>query len=218
MAGSGTVEFGEERPVRLIDRLFGDYRAGGFGLSAPAVGAAVVAAALFIAAELLPWATVQRQIETGAGPTTLGQTRDLSLDAVGWGVTAAYYIGLMLLLSLVGLAQVSRPHMRRALTAAGFGLAVAIVVLLIGVVRRAGEGGQFGVFDDTVTTEAGSAPYVAIAGVLVAVAALVITGWHPSGTPGSAVRKRHRPAVAESVDDDDDGEEPGPIDLTVTPA
>lgn len=218
MAGSGTLEFGEDRPVRLIDRLFGDYRAGGFGLSAPAVGTAVVATALFIAAELLPWATVQRQIETGSGPTTLGATRDLSLDAVGWGVTAAYYIGLMLLLTVVGLAQVSRPHSRRALTAGGFGLAAAMVVLLVGVVRRAGEGGQYGVFDDSVSTTTGSAPYVAIAGVLVAVAALVITGWHPAGPAGLTNRKR-RPAAAEPVsDDDDDGEEPGPIDLTVTPA
>jgi hypothetical protein len=218
MAGSGTVEFGEDRPVRLLDRLFGDHRAGGFGLSAPAVGAAVVATALFIAAELLPWANVQRQIETGSGPTTLGQTRDLSLDAVGWGVTAGYYIGLMLLLAVVGLAQVSRPHTRRALTAGGIGLAAAMVVLLIGVVRRAGEGGQYGVFDDSVQTTPGAAPYVAIAGVLVAVAALVIAGWHPAGAAGIGVRKRRRPVAAEPLDDDDDGEEPGPIDLTVTPA
>lgn len=214
MAGSGTVEFGDDRPVRFVDRLFGDHGAGGFGLSAPAVGAAVVAIALFIAAELLPWATVQRELNTRDGSTT--QARDLSLDAVGWGVTTAYYLGLMLLLAVVGLAQVSRPHTRRSLTAAGFGLAAAMVVLLIGVVRRAGEGGQFGVFDESVSTTPGSAPYVAIAGVLVAVAALVITGWHPAGQAALTGRKR-RP-TAEPGSDDDDGEEPGPIDLTVTPA
>jgi hypothetical protein len=214
MAGSGTVEFGEDRPVRWLDRLFGDFGGSGLRLSAPAVGAAVVAVALFIAAELLPWATVQRQIETGAGPTNLGQARDLSLDGVGWGVTAAYYIGLLLLLAVVAVAQVSRPHTRRALSAAGIGLAAAMVVLLIGVVRRAGEGGQYGVFDESTSTTAGSAPYVAIAGVLVAVVALVLAGWHPA----AVTRRPHRPAAAPPVAVDDDGDEPGPIDLTVTPA
>jgi hypothetical protein len=106
--------------------------------------------------------------------------------------------------------QVSRPHARRALTAAGFGLAVALLVLLVGAVRRAGEGGQYGMFDESMTTVAGPAPYVAIAGVLMMVAALVVSGWRPS-VPG------RRPVADEPIDDDDD-EEPGPIDLTVTPA
>jgi hypothetical protein len=58
----------------------------------------------------------------------------------------------------------------------------------------------------------GPAPYLAVAAVLMTVAALIVSGWHPS-VP------HRRPAAAQPVDDDDDDdEEPGPIDLTVTPA
>lgn len=210
--GDGTVEWGEDRPVRLLDRLFSDVGGGGQGLSAPAVGAAVVAFALFVAAELLPWMTVERQPQ-GVGPGIPTQTTDVSLDGVGWGTTAAYYIGLMLLLAVVGLVQVSRPHARRVLTAAGFGVAAALLVLLVGVLRRAGEGGQYGLFDETTSTTVGPAPYLAIVAVLLLVAALVVSGWRPT-VPG----RRRPPKAEEPVDEEDDDEEPGPIDLTVTPA
>lgn len=207
MSGDGAVEWGEGRPVRWFDRLFGDFGGGGPGLSAPAVSAAIVGAALFAAAEVLPWMTVEQVVQPGVR----AQSRDVSLEGVGWGVTAAYYLGVMVLLAVAGLAQVSRPHTRRALTAAGFGLAAGMVVLLIGIVRRAGEGGQFGMFDQLSTTATvGSAPYVAIVGVLFALAALVITGWRPN----APVRRRQEPVANDGSDD----EEPGPIDLTVTPA
>ena len=212
MAGDGTVEWGGDRPVRLMDRLFGDAGGGGQRLSAPAMGAATVAVALFVAAELLPWMTVTQQ-QQGIGPELPSQTSDVALDIVGWGITAAYYVGLMLLLAVVGLVQVARPHTRRTLTAAGFGLAAAMVVLLVGAIRRAGDGGQYGVFDQGMEATVGPAPYLAIAAVLLSVAALVISGWRP------AVATGHRRADPEEpVDDDDDDEEPGPIDLTVTPA
>ncbi len=210
MAGDGTVEWGEDRPVRLMDRLFGEVGMGGQRLSAPAVGAAVVAFALFLAAELLPWMTVEQQMQ-GIGPDIPTQTTDVALDGVGWGITAAYYIGLMLLLAVVGLVQVSRPHARRALTAAGFGVAAVLLVVLVGVIERAGRGGQYGRFDVNMTSSVGPAPYLAIGGVLVVVAALVVSGWRPSG-PGRRPTK-----AAEPVDEEDD-EEPGPIDLTVTSA
>jgi hypothetical protein len=216
MAGDATVEWGDNRPVRLMDRLFGDVGGGGPRLSAPAVGAAVVATALFAAAELLPWMTVQAIVISDLQPGSALETRDMPLDRVGAGVAVAYYVGLFLLLSVTGLAQVSRPHARRALTAAGFGLGAGMLVLLLGIVRRAGSGagsGLDGVYS-VATATVGGAPYLAIAGVLMAAAALVLSGWHPS------VAGRRRPAATpdEADDDDDDGEEPGPIDLTVTPA
>jgi hypothetical protein len=208
--GDGTVEWGEDRPVRLMDRLFGVSGDDGRRLSAPAVGAAVVAFALFLAAELLPWMTIERQQE-GIGPNLPSQTADVPLDGVGWGITAAYYIGLMLLLAVIGVVQVSRPHTRRVLSAAGTGVAAALLVLLVGVVRRAGAGGQYGLFDVNTATAVGPGPYLAIGGVLVAVAALIVSGWRPS-VPG------RRPAAADQPVEEDDDEEPGPIDLTVTPA
>jgi hypothetical protein len=212
MSGDGTVEWGGDKPVRLMDRLFGDAGVGGQGLSAPAVGAAVVAVALFVAAELLPWMSVTQQ-QQGIGPELPSETREVSLEAVGWGVTTAYYVALMLLLAVVGLVQVTRPHTRRALTAAGAGVAAAMLVLLVGVIRRAGEGGQYGMFEQTADASAGPAPFIAIAAVLIAVAALVISGWRPAVPTG-----HRRPAPADPDEDDDDDDEPGPIDLTVTPA
>ena len=211
MSGNGTVEWGEDRPARLLDRLFGDATGGTQRLSAPAVGATIVATALFVAAELLPWMSIEVTVTpfTGPGGGAI-ETRDLSLDSVGSGISTAYYVGLLLLLALVGLVQTSRPHARRALTAAGFGLAAAMLVLLAGIIRRAGHGGDATILSPTASAP-GPGPYLAIAAVLVVVAALVVSGWHPS------VAGR-RPVAGPSVDTDDDDEEPGPIDLTVTPA
>lgn len=209
MSGDGTVEAGGDRPVRLLDRLFGDAAGGDQRLSAPGVGAAIVATALFVAAELLPWMSVEVTTGPFDGPAGAEEVRDLSLDMVGAGISTAYYVGLLLLLAVVGLGQASRPHARRGLTAAGIGLATAMLVLLVGIVRRAGEGGQVSFFPPS-ESSVGPAPYLAIAGVLVVVAALVVSGWRPS-VPG------RRPA-ADQVDEDEDDEESGPIDLTVTPA
>jgi hypothetical protein len=194
-----------------MDRLFGDGGGGGQRLSAPAVGAAVVATALFGAAELLPWMSVEQMVTSVNQPGTVLETREVSLDLVGTGVAVAYYVGLVLLLSVVGLVQASRPHARRALTAAGFGLSAAMLVLLLGIVRRAADGGEVGLFS-LVSPTVGAAPYVAIAGVLMVIAALVVSGWRPA-VPGRRSARDDDPA-----DDDDDGGEPGPIDLTVTPA
>ncbi len=210
MSGNGTVEWGEDRPARLLDRLFGDATGGAQRLSAPAVGAAIVATALFVAAELLPWMSVKLVASSFASPDGVETTRDLPLDMVGGGIATAYYVGLLLLLAVVGLVQASRPATRRALTAAGFGLAAAMLVLLVGIIRRAGEGGQVTLYPPS-ESSVGPGPYLAIAAVLVVVAALVVSGWHPS-VPG------RRPVAGPPVDSDDDDEEPGPIDLTVTPA
>jgi hypothetical protein len=114
---------------------------------------------------------------------------------------------------VAGLVQVTRPHTRRALTAAGFGLSAAMLVLLVGAIRRAGEGGQYGPFDQGIEATVGPAPYLAIAAVLITVGAIVVAGWRPVVPMG-----HRRAAPEESVEDDDDDDEPGPIDLTVTPA
>jgi hypothetical protein len=217
MAGSGTVEWGEDRPVRLLDRLFGNFGGGGLRLNAPSVAGAVVATALFVAAELLPWMTVEQVVVTVNQPGTVFETRDVSLDSVGTGISTAYYGGLLVLLSAFGLVQASRPHARRALTATGVGLSAGMLVLLVGIVRRAAEGGEIGTtaqigLSSVTSSSVGAGPYLAMAGVLMMAAAFVVGGWRPSGP----VR---RPVIGKSqVDGDDDGEESGPIDLTVTPA
>ncbi len=212
MAGDGTVEWGGDRPTTLLDRVFGTAWTGGArGLSAPAVATGVVSLALFAVAETLPWMTVRTTADGQPPGVPSGSSQDLPVDAVGIGFAVAYYLGLLLLLTLVAVAAVSRPHTRRVAGAAGCGLAAAMLVLAFGAVARTGEGGRYGGFEEA-PTSVGTAPFFAIAALVAAVAAFVLSGWHPA-LPG---RRRRR--VEETGDPDDPEEEPGPIDLTVTPA
>lgn len=211
MAVDPTVEWGEERRVRLIDRLFGDPAASPERrISLPAVACAVIAAALFAVAETLPWITIRSVGVSGDELGTLRVAREASIEAVGNGSVTAYYIGIVLMFMLIGGALMSRPHTRRVLSAAGFGLAVGLLIVLVGLIGKAGRGGDLpGYYTVEATAEA--APYVAIAAVVAAAAALALSGWHPRASLG-----RRKPA---DVDVEEDAEaEPGPIDLTVTSA
>jgi hypothetical protein len=210
MAGDGTVEFGAARRPGLLDRLFGT-GPGGAGsrrntLSAPALACAVIAVALFAAAELLPWMTVNVAATPGGQPGT--DIKELPIQALGVGLVVPYYAGCAALLTLIGLVLVSRPHARRVLTAAGLGIAVAELIVLLGCIRWAGRGGEYAYsFSVDATVEVG--PYFAVVGVLVAGAALVLSGWRPG------LFSRRAGAPAPEPEDDPDAE-PGPIDLTVS--
>jgi hypothetical protein len=175
------------------------------------VASGVIAVALFIAAELLPWMTIRATaVPTGPLAIAASDERAVSIEVVGGGLVVAYYLGSLLLLVLIGLALVSRPYTRRMVCAAGFGLVTGLLIVLIGLIRRAGEGGELAVYYQP-TASAASAPYVAVAAVLAAAAALALSGWHPG------LRSRTRPAAAADPTDDPDAE-PGPIDLTVSSA
>jgi hypothetical protein len=212
MAVDPTVEWGEERRARLLDRIFGDpaSRSPERRLSLPAVACAVVAAALFAVAEALPWITVKSVGAPGDESASVRVLRDASIEAVGNGSVTAYYIGIVLLFMVVGSALMARPHGRRLLVAAGFGIAVGLLIVLVGLISKAGMGGDLPSFY-TVEADATAAPYVAIAAVVAAAAALALTGWHPRASLG-----RRRPATMDLEEDPES--EPGPIDLTVTSA
>jgi hypothetical protein len=216
MAADTTVEFGDdERRVRLIDRLFGDPATDAERrLSVPAVACAVIAVVLFAVAEAMPWITVRSvslPSEASVSLVISSSHRDSSIEAIGNGTVFAYYVGLVLLLMVLGAALVSRPHARRVLSAAGFGLAAGLLIVVIGLIGKANHGGeQAGIY--IVDSVAENGPYVAIAAVVAAVAALALSGWHPH----RPVRRR-KPAETV-VDEDDPDVEPGPIDLTVTSA
>jgi hypothetical protein len=209
MAADATVEWGEDRPVRLIDRIFGDRATGPVSrLSLPAVAAGVISVALFAVAEVLPWISIQSSSVPGAFTPGLPNGRETSIEGVADGAVFAYYIGVVLLLMVVSAALVGRPHARRSLTATGFGLVAALLVVVLGLIAKAGEGGDLALFYDVDAT-AGSGPYVAIAAVAAAAAALALSGWHPHRAIG-------RRSAADVDDDDDSTGEPGPIDLTVS--
>jgi hypothetical protein len=195
----------------MIDRLFGDAMTGRqLRLSTPALACAVVAAALFAVAELLPWMTL-RTGPTAAVEPGLNGTSEVSAEGVGDGLAVVYYLGLVLLLMLVGFVLVSRPHARRVGMAAGLGLSVGMLIVLLGMVRRARDGGDYRLAGTNVDVTVSPGVYVAMVAVLAAAAALALSGW----TPGRRIR--HRADVDTDPTDDPD-EEAGPIDLTVTSA
>jgi hypothetical protein len=209
MAADATVEWGEDRRVRLIDRIFGDSATSPvYRVSLPGVAAGVISVALFAVAEVLPWISIQASSAPGAFAPGMPNSRETSIEGAADGAVFAYYIGVVLLLMVVSAALVSRPHARRSLAAAGIGLVAALLVVILGLIGKAGEGGDLALFYDA-EASAGSGPYIAIAAVLVAAAALALSGWHPH----RAIGRRSEP---DADDDDDDDDEPGPIDLTVS--
>jgi hypothetical protein len=214
MAADETVEFGEdERPARLIDRLLGDPATRTASrISLPAVASAAIAFGLFAVAETVPWVSVKSATLVGSVQPALTD-REASIEVLGGAAPGGYYIALILLLMVLGAAMVSRPHLRRLLTAAGFGLCAAMLVVILGLIGKAGGGGDLQLVYN-VDASAGTGAYVAIAAVVAAAVALALTGWRPQ--PSIGRRKRM------DIDDDDDEVDsdtgPGPIDLTVTSA
>jgi hypothetical protein len=212
---AGTVEWGGDRPVRLIDRLFGDPATSPTrSVSVPAVVCGVIAVALFAAAETLPWITIDTVTLGGpqeAAPNLISSGHEASIEATGDGGVIAYYIGVVLLFTVVGAALMSRPHARRALSAAGFGLSAGLLIVIVGLISNAGNGGDLSsLYNVESVVEVG--PYVAIAAVVAAAAALALSGWHPHRPVG------RRQRVDDVDPDEDEDEEPGPMDLTVTSA
>jgi hypothetical protein len=213
MAVDETLEYGEdERPARLIDRLLGaPAMRSASRISLPAVASAAVALGLFAVAETLPWVDVKTATVVGSVQPALTD-REASIAVLGDGAPGGYYIALILLLMVLGTAMVSRPHLRRLLTAAGFGLCAAMLIVILGLVSRAGRGGTLELAYE-VDASAGTGAYVAMAAVVAAAVALALTGWRPY--PSIGRRKR------VEVEDDDEADSdagPGPIDLTVTSA
>jgi hypothetical protein len=208
MAADVTVEWGDDgRRARLIDRLFGDPATSPIRrVSAPALVCGVIAAALFAVAEVLPWMTVERAFELGGLQTTVLANHETTIEGVAEGVVTAYYLGVVLLLTLVGAALVCRPHARRILGAAGFGLAAGLLVVIVGLIGRASRGGVYATFYN-VDAVVETGPYIAVAAVVAACAALALSGWHPRRSIG---RRKPADAAADA--------EPGPIDLTVSSA
>jgi hypothetical protein len=194
-----TVEWGEDRPARWFDRFLGPKdETGRRRFSAPAVGCGIVAIALMVTAEVLPWAVA----DADQGPFA-GNGQELLLGDVGGFLLVGYYPGWMVMLALIGVALVVEPWRRRVIVAGGVGWAAGLMVVTVGVARQASLGGAFNA-QSNLDASLGPGVFFGFAGVLVAAAALLLTGWQPGG---GRVRKR---------DDQEPDVDPGPPDLTVT--
>lgn len=205
MADEESVEWGEERRARLIDRLIGAPAAPGtIGWNRPALICAAVSFALFAAAEVLPWITITKVSLLNDSPLT-SAARDASVDEVSVGGSVAYHVGVLLLLMAIGVVLASRPPTRRPVAAAGLGLAAGLLVLTVGLIDRAGSDLGLGI-PYAVESRVGPGPFGAIAAEFVAAAAVALAAW-----------QRHPARRGEPVEPDDpDDDEPGPIDLTVS--
>lgn len=205
MADEQTVEWGERRRARLIDRLIGPSAAP--GPRRPALVCAVASVALFVAAEVTPWSTITKVSLLDDSPLS-SVARDAPVDEVSVGAGIAYHLGVLVLLTVVGVALASRASARRPAAAAGLGLAAGLLVLTVGLIDRAGSDLGLGIPYE-VESRVGPGPFVAIAAQLAAAAAVTLAAWHRRpARPG-------KPAEPDDVDDPDD-DEPGPIDLTVS--
>lgn len=204
MSADATVEWGDERPVGWLDRLLGEPdQSGRRRLSAPALGAAVLSGALLLAAQLSPWMVLSGPIINGV-PAREGES-DVHLDQAGQISAIAFQLGVLVLFGFVGAALVARPAARRVLTAAGAGWGFGLFTVVVGLGRSMSDGGRsFG--EDSGETAVGPGVFFAGAGVLVAVVALVLSGWQPG-------RSARHPAGRAAEPDVD----VGPTDLTVTP-
>jgi hypothetical protein len=176
------------------------------------VGLAAGGFVFLLAAELLPW------MRFGGGERA-SQLRDqlgsdqLMLGQLGTWEVLSYHFGWIVLLSVVCLAQVVSPASRRVVGAVGIGVAAGTVTVLCGLARSITDGaGMLGSASSTVDVRFnyGEGMYSAFAAVVLFVLAIVFAG---RGTG----RRRTEPAADPDEVDEVVDEEPGPVDLTVTP-
>jgi hypothetical protein len=203
MTADNTVEWGEDRPTGWLDRLLGEPdEVGRRRISGPALGCAAIAVALLLAAQLTPWMVITDSTGVDSAP----EGSEFYLDLISDFSLFGYYLGWLVLLALVALALVIEAPTRRLVVAAGFGWTVGLFVIVIGLTRRVLSGGSpFGA--TAAGTTFGPGVFFGIAAVAFAVAALALSGWQPGTGRGRRQRRESEPDI-----------DPGPADLTVTPA
>jgi hypothetical protein len=207
----------------------------------PRVGGLALAVAgfgLLVAAEIVPWASVQSASANTAQTAILGGNQlEVGLDRITAGSGFTYHLGVIVLLGAVGLVLASPPARRQILAGLALGVAAAQVLMVVAVTRtamrtfdtltvlnpsRSGTGFQTNLglqADSGYRVVLGEGVYLASAAILLFIAAAVTTGLlrstAPESEPAPAVpaifRRRQRPAAAEPAAVEDDRE------LTVTP-
>lgn len=201
MTPEATVEWGEGGRKNFVDRILGHPDDAGRQLTGgPALGCAVVAFALLVAAALLPWLVLERSDGTQSELSFVGGTvRELSVDRIGGTLAIAYYFGWFVLFALLAVALVARQPARRMIIAGGLGWTAALVVVVISLTREAND--LLNV--QQVKGSLGPGVFCGFAAVALAAAAIVLTGWLPTRSA--------------KIEPPEDSEDLGPTDLTVTP-
>jgi hypothetical protein len=222
-----TVEWGTgDRPARRL--RFAVPRVGGLALAVAGFG-------LLVAAEIVPWASVQSASANTAQTAILGGNElEVGLDRITAGSGYVYHLGVIVLLGAVGLVLASPPARRRVLAGLALGVAAAQVLMVVAVTRtamrtfdtltvlspsRTGTGFQTNLglqAESGYRVILGEGVYLASAAIVLFIAAAVTTGLlrnapveeAPPATP-TIFRRRRRAAEAATVEDD--------RELTVTP-
>lgn len=179
------------------------------------LGIAALAFVALIGSELMPWTilhTGNSAANNGNDTVQLDMAGSYGLDRLNTLAAFAYQLGMLAVLGLVGGAVFARPAQRRAMFGVALGLIAAQGLNLVGLIH------SFSRLVDNflpdaqrsnyhATTEPGA--YLAIAGLLLLLAALVL-----SAAP-ARVRSRLVDAVRQPADGEDTDE---PFELTVTQA
>jgi hypothetical protein len=128
-----TVEWGtgEQAGRRLPSLRFAVPRVGGLALAA-------VGFALLVAAEIVPWASVQSTASNTARTATLGGNElAVGLDRITGGSGFTYHLGVIALLGAVGFGLASHPARRRVAMGVALGVAAGQVLMILAVTRTA---------------------------------------------------------------------------------
>ena len=205
-----TVEWGSPAVERAARRRWrpriGWPRA---GPGSAALSCAVVGFALAVAAQLLPWMTVEFGVEglNQAVPVDIGLDLLVSVPAA-----LVYQLVWPPLLGLVGAALVVARRRRRVVAAAGLGVAAGQVAVLAGLVRAIRYGAGVYSFGPNGVRTANQLPPITLGpGVYFGFAAVLLVALALVFAMGTRLR---RGGVPPNEDEPDAGPPP---DLTVTP-
>jgi hypothetical protein len=168
-----------------------------------------------VAAEFLPWVSLHitqapnTVVDPGFGGTVdpgLNGTA-VGVDAISTATAFAYHLGVFAVLALVGAVQFGHLAQRRRLLGFAVGVIAAQGLCLVSVIHSVG---QLSSLDrPTVTTHTVIQPgaYLAIAGLVLILASVVL----------SVAPERVRVRLADAVREPDNAQfSDGPIELTVT--
>ena len=208
-----TVEWGTgDRPARRFPVLrFAVPRIGGLALAVAGFG-------LLVAAEILPWASVQSASANTAQTAVLGGNQlEVGLDRVTAGSGYTYHVGVIVLLGAIGLVLASPPARRRILAGLALGVAAGQVLMVVAVTRtamrtfdtltvlspsRAGTGFQTNLglqADSGYRVVLGEGVYLACAAILLFIAAAVTTGLVHRGAAGPAPEEAPATAARPAI-------------------
>jgi hypothetical protein len=128
-----TVEWGtgEQARRRLTPLRFAVPRVGGLALAAAGF-------ALLVAAEIVPWASVQNTAANTARTAVIGNSElVVGLDRITASSGYTYHFGVIVLLGAVGLVLASPPARRRLAMGVALGVAAGQALMVVAVTRSA---------------------------------------------------------------------------------